>query len=79
MTIEMCDQETGELDFLVKAKFFQLDQEDEEQYEGQPSRLRLRLVKKRGNLQKWIEVFNEMQETGFDELLLAPLNHHDET
>jgi len=30
MTIEMCDQDTGELDFLVKAKFYQLDNEEEE-------------------------------------------------
>jgi hypothetical protein len=36
------------------------------------------LTKKRGNLQKWYDVLNEMKETGFDELLLAPLNHQNE-
>jgi len=41
-------------------------------------RLRLRLVKKRGDLQKWYDVLNEMKETGFDELLLAPLSHQEE-
>jgi len=49
MTIEMSDPETGELDFLVKAKFFELNNTEEE-YEGEPQRLRLKLVKKRGNL-----------------------------
>lgn len=64
MTIEMSNPETGELDFLVKGKFFELKNSDEDSQE--PPRLRLRLVKKKGDLQKWYDVFNEMLETGFD-------------
>jgi len=78
MTIEMSDPESGELDFLVKAKFFALNNTDEESYEGEPQRLRLRLVKKKGDLQKWYDVFNEMLETGFDQLLLAPLSYQEQ-
>lgn len=79
MTIEMTDPETGINDFKVKAKFFALDNKsDEESYEGEPMRLRLRMVKKRGDLQKWYDVLSEMKETGFDEILLAPLNYQNE-
>lgn len=78
MTIEMSDPESGELDFLVKAKFFALNNTDDESYEGEPQRLRLRLVKKKGDLQKWYDVFNEMLETGFDQLLLAPLSYQEQ-
>jgi len=46
MTIEMSNPETGELDFLVKGKFFALNNTDE----GEAPRLRLRLVKKKGDL-----------------------------
>jgi len=72
MTIEMADPESGLIDFKVKAKFFTLETNEEE---GDPMRLRMKLVKKRGNLQKWYDVLNEMKETGFDEILLAPLSH----
>ena len=74
MTIEMSDPETGALDFLVKAKFFALNNTEEDE----PMRLRLRLTKKRGNLHKWYDVLNEMKETGFDEILLAPLSHQED-
>jgi hypothetical protein len=74
MTIEMSDPETGALDFLVKAKFFALNNTEEDE----PMRLRLRLTKKRGDLQKWYDVLNEMKETGFDEILLAPLSHQED-
>jgi len=77
MTIEMQDPETGNLDFLVKAKFFALNNENEDiESESFTPRLRLRLVKKRGDIQKWYEVLNEMISLGFDQILLAPLNHH---
>lgn len=75
MTIEMADPETGMIDFKIKAKFFSLETNEEE---GDPMRLRIRLVKKRGDLQKWYDVLNEMKETGFDEILLAPMSHHNE-
>lgn len=38
----------------------------------------MRLIKKRGDLQKWYDVFSEMRETILDEYLLAPLSHQDE-
>jgi hypothetical protein len=75
MTIEMSDPETGELDFKVKAKFFALNNTEDQE---EPQRLRLRLTKKKGDLQKWYDVLNELKETGFDEILLAPLSHHEE-
>lgn len=46
----MSDPETGELDFLVKAKFFTLNNTVEDSYEGELPRLRLRLMKKKGDL-----------------------------
>lgn len=71
----MSDPETGELDFKVKAKFFALNNTEDQE---EPQRLRLRLTKKKGDLQKWYDVLNELKETGFDEILLAPLSHHEE-
>ena len=41
-------------------------------------RLRLRLIKKRGDLQRWYDVFSEIKETVLDEYLLAPLSHQNE-
>jgi len=79
MSIEMMDPESGMLDFQVKAKFFAIpNEEEEEPSEGEPTRLRIRLIKKRGDLQKWTEVFNEIRETVLDEYLLAPLSHQNE-
>lgn len=45
----------------------------EEDYE--PTRLRVRFTKKRGDLMKWYDIFSDMQETVFDDLLLAPRIH----
>jgi hypothetical protein len=37
MTIEMSDPDTGDLDFIVKAKFLTLNNtEDQDTYEGEP-------------------------------------------
>jgi len=36
------------------------------------------LVKKKGDLQKWYDVFNEMVSLGFDQILLAPLTHQNQ-
>ena len=73
----MQDANTGCQDFLVKAKFYALNNNNEEyESEDQPPRLRLRLVKKRGDVYKWYEVLNEMISVGFDQILLAPLSHH---
>lgn len=38
----------------------------------------MRLVKKRGDLAKWYEIFKNMQDTVFEETLLAPRAHHAE-
>ena len=77
--IEMKDEESGQLDFQVKAKFFALNEQPEEySSESQSPRLRLRLVKKRGDIQKWYDVLNEMLSLGFNEILLAPLSHQNE-
>lgn len=51
--------------------------DEEEDLEG-PKRLRMRVVKKRGNLNKWYEIFKDMQETVFEDTLLAPRIHHAE-
>lgn len=84
ITIQMNDEETNEVDFLVKAKFYNLNNEDtetegsEEISEDAPKRLRLKFIKKRGDLQKWYEVFNQMKETVLEDVLLAPEAHHEE-
>jgi len=84
ITIQMNDEETNEVDFLVKAKFFNLSNEDtetegsDEVSEDAPKRLRLKFVKKRGDLQKWYDVFNQMKETVLEDVLLAPEIHHEE-
>lgn len=76
MTISMKDAESGCLDFSVKAKFFALKSEDEDNgSELDGPRLRVKLLKKRGDIQKWYDVLNEMMELGFNDILLAPLNH----
>jgi hypothetical protein len=84
ITIQMNDEKTNEVDFLVKAKFFNLSNEDtetegsEEVSEDAPKRLRLKFIKKRGDLQKWYEVFDQMKETVLEDVLLAPEAHHQE-
>lgn len=67
-------------DLVLKLKFFELqpenseeDNQEEESYE--PKRLRVRFTKKRGDLLKWYSIFGDMQETVFDDLLLAPRSH----
>jgi len=35
-------------------------------------------VKKRGDIQKWYDVLDEMLSLGFNEILLAPLSHQNE-
>lgn len=70
------DESNDEL--VLKLKFFQLqpdegEEEDEDDFE--PKRLRLRFKKKRGDLMRWYDIFSDMQETVFDDLLLAPRPH----
>jgi len=73
------EEHTSEL--VLKIKFFDLqpeqENEEEEDFE-EPRRLRVRFTKKRGDLRKWYEIFGEMQETVFDDLLLAPRLHQED-
>merc|ERR1712110_51834 len=71
-------------DLVIKVKFFDLQPIKEEEEEGQqdddfeePRRLRIRFTKKRGNLMRWYEIFDDMQQTVFDDLLLAPRLHQE--
>jgi len=75
------EEKTSEL--MLKIKFFDLqppeegdDEQEEDDFE-EPRRLRVRFIKKRGDLRKWYEIFGEMQETVFDDLLLAPRLHQE--
>jgi len=76
MTLPSSDKEQQD-DLVLKIKFFDLKsgdgEENEEDYE--PTRLRVRFTKKRGDLMKWYDIFSDMQETVFDDLLLAPRIH----
>lgn len=67
----MNDPETDKLDFKVKVKFFALEQQ--ENYDGEePVRLRLKIVKKQGDLKKWYDVLQEMKENVLDDILMTP-------
>ena len=63
-------------DLTVKIKFMDLKQNNED--EDQPSRLRVRFVKKRGDLSKWYQIFNDMKDAVLEDILLAPTDHHEE-
>jgi serine/threonine protein kinase len=65
MKMSMDDKESG-APLVVKVKFFALDQPAD----GDKQRFRVRFTKKRGDLLKWYEVFNQMKES-MDDLLLA--------
>ena len=79
--MEMAESEENSK-LLVKLKFFELvpiEGEDEE-----IKRYRVRIVKKRGEIAKWYEIFKQMQETVFTKeapngesemILLAPRTH----
>jgi len=67
-----CDDEMSPLE--VKIKFFALKEEDS----CAAPRYRVRFTKKRGDLSKWYSMFNDMKDTVFEDLLLAPLMHHAE-
>ena len=67
----------------VKIKFFELEQqkdededEEEEQEEDEDNefnkRLRMKLIKKRGDLSAWYDIFNKMRDTVFADLLQCP-------
>jgi len=66
---------------VLKIKFFDLQEQNEEEQDEdefeEPRRLRVKFIKKRGDLMKWYEIFGDMQDTVFDDLLLAPRLHQD--
>jgi len=59
----------------VKIKFFKLSGSEEE--DEQP-RLRMRFIKKRGDISKWYDLFNDLKDTVFEDTLLSNKNHLDE-
>lgn len=61
------DEEYGDLD--VKVKFFALENAADEDEESIP-RYRVKFVKKRGDLQLWYNLFNEIRETTLEDTLL---------
>jgi len=69
LKISMEDKES--LPMLVKVKFFDLSEGDEDR-----KRLRIRFTKKRGDLSQWYQIFKQMQETQLEDVLLAPRVHH---
>ena len=55
-------------DLVVKVKFFQTGENDPEQ----PSRTRVRFMRKRGDLDKWYSMFKDMKDAVLEDVLLAP-------
>lgn len=63
--------EAADSNIKVKVKFLELKQSNDE-----PTRLRVRFTKKKGDISAWYDLFNEMKETVFEGVLLAPRVHH---
>lgn len=69
----------------VKIKFFEVENGDDEEEEEEEEtyefnkRLRMRLVKKKGDLATWYGLFEEMKASVFDGVLLAPETHQADT
>jgi hypothetical protein len=67
-------------DLDVKVKFFELNnKESDDEDDEVSSRLRMKFVKKRGDLSNWYELFNLMKDTVLEDILLAPEAHHAES
>jgi len=64
-------------DFDVKITFLDLA-ENENKDEEEAIRYRMRLVMKKGDRSKWYETFQNMQDSVFEDVLLAPRAHHPE-
>lgn len=67
-------EQPDSLPMQIKVKFFDLACEGEDQ-EGDRKRLRVRFIKKRGDIAQWYEIFKQMQETQLEGVLLAPRVH----
>ena len=79
------DESEDTAKMLIKLKFFQLPKEEDADDEAK--RYRLRIVKKRGEIAAWYDIFNKMKETVFTKeaangesemILLAPRAHQKE-
>lgn len=57
------DKETPDNTLIVKMKFFRIPTEEEPE-EGEPVMLRMRMIKKRGNLMEWYEILDDIKEKG---------------
>jgi len=66
----MNDPETDQIEFKVKVKFFSLNNVDIDNEESQ--RIRIKFIKKQGNLQKWYECFEEMKDNVLNDILITP-------
>jgi hypothetical protein len=67
----MNDPETDEIDFKVKVKFFGLNNVDN--YDNEESqRIRIKFIKKQGDLQKWYDCFEEMKDNVLNDMLMTP-------
>ena len=66
----MNDPETNQIEFKVKVKFFSLNNVDIDNEESQ--RIRIKFIKKQGNLQKWYECFEEMKDNVLNDILMTP-------
>jgi len=64
-------------DFSVKITFIALP-ENENKDKEEAARYRMRLVMKKGDRSQWYEAFQTMQETVFEDVLLAPRAHQAE-
>ena len=65
----------------IKVKFFELNNnlELEDDEDEAPTRLRMRFLKKRGDLSEWYDLFNQIKDTVLEDILLAPEAHHAES
>ena len=70
LTIQMNDPETDQIDFKVKVKFFCLNKLDIDNEESQ--RIRIKFIKKQGDLQKWYDCFEEMKDNILNDILMTP-------
>ena len=66
MTLKGNEEDTQEL--KVKVKFFRVPSEDEED----SSRIRLRFVRKTGEIDRWYSILNQMIEATLVDVLCAP-------
>jgi len=56
----------------VKVKFLELKEEESDQSDDEEkTRLRIRFIRKRGDISQWYSIFEEMKESVFSDILLA--------